>query len=102
MMIMNHDRPPELIRLWVVARGWNRLAEDLGLASAQSIVQWTRVPEHHLNTIYRLYGIHPIELRPDLFEPKPEKVKKVRPRRVYKRGRRWKLQWHEIDVDPLD
>jgi DNA-binding transcriptional regulator YdaS (Cro superfamily) len=95
------ERPAELYRLFIVARGMAALARTLGL-NAQTVRVWKRVPAHHLAAIYRIYKIHPVELRPDLFEDKPEKRKK--PLHLYKRYkyRRFRLHWHEIDPDPLD
>jgi hypothetical protein len=95
------DRPPELYRLIIVARGMNNLAKTCGV-SAYAVRQWKRVPAHHLGTIYRIYKIHPIELRPDLFEDPPDKKRK--PLEYYRRYkyRRFRLKWHEIDPEPLD
>lgn len=67
------DLPDQIFQIVRKARGIGNLARSLGIRP-QSICKWTRVPEHHLDTIHRLYGFHPMELRPDVFDP--ERLKK--------------------------
>lgn len=94
------ERPAELYRLFIVARGISNLARTLGL-SPHTVGNWKRVPKHHLQEIYRIYKIHPLELRPDAFDTKEKKKQDPQFYRRYK-YRRFKLQWHELDPDPLD
>jgi len=51
-----------------VFRKWgdvSRIADACGI-TAQSVSEWKRVPERHLQTVSRLVGVTPERLRPDL------------------------------------
>ena len=42
-----------------------RIAKELG-QSKQSVYQWKKVPGKHVQTVSKLTGLTPAELRPDL------------------------------------
>ena len=62
------DLPDEVFRIVRAAKGPTKLARACQVRY-HTILTWKRIPEHHLDTIYLLTGIHPAEMRPDPFDP---------------------------------
>lgn len=50
------------------AGGVVRVSAELGLAPS-SVSVWTRVPPRHARTVAKLAGLHPSDVRPDLYDP---------------------------------
>lgn len=51
--------------------GCKKLAEGIGLRSHSAVLKWNKIPDKHLVTIERVFGIPREELRPDLYR-RPE------------------------------
>ena len=108
-MVSQFELPDVVFRLVKLAKGIGKLAKICGIRTCQ-IYNRKRVPEHHLDTIYRVLGVHPMELRPDVFDP--ERIRKKAeyvannksrgPRRRRYKYKRAKLKPGEFSTDWLD
>ncbi|MFT9016438.1 MAG: hypothetical protein ABF990_11970 [Acetobacter sp.] len=59
-------RDPVLNEIMMRRKANKVISEACGLSTA-AVSQWKRVPRRHLDTVSRLSGKRPEELRPDLF-----------------------------------
>lgn len=99
------DLPDNIFLVVKAARGINKLARACGI-NRRTILRWRRVPEHHLDAIYLLTGLHPIELRPDVFDPERMKKKaefgggnkEAGPRRRRYKHRKTKISKQDADI----
>lgn len=60
-----------LQRLVLESGSWSALARKLGIGKT-AVTPWKRdgfVPLQRLPTVQRVFGLHPWEVRPDLFRP---------------------------------
>lgn len=63
-------RDAALERVLMVRNAVTRIAKAAGVSTA-AVSQWRKVPAWHVETVSRVTGVPPHELRPDLHKPPP-------------------------------
>ena len=58
------------------AGGASRVGREIGRHHA-TVLGWERVPAEHARQVAELAGVHPHDVRPDVYDPPPEPAERA-------------------------